>query len=208
MTDPATTHGLTHRQAVLLTAHHEAAHAVVALHLGLTVDHLNIIQTIDEDGAWNVGGITYVVYHPSRADHFALQGAAGGLAAMHWLQKNRLDTDANSAAANADHDRHDIHTLLDNDGIHTDWNDVRRRSHDLVQMLWPQITAVAHDAATHPRMTGTEITEVLDDQAHMLADQILGLDNDSFTGDWHKALQDTAARWACTPATAQTTAAA
>lgn len=44
-------------------------------------------------------------------------------------------------------------------------------------------------------------TPVTDDQARLLAEQIIGSDIDhAWTGDWHQTLKDTAARWATTPA--------
>lgn len=56
-------------------------------------------------------------------------------------------------------------------------------------------------------MATTDLTTVTDDEARMRVFQIIGSDippdTAAFTGDWHKALKTTAARWG-QPTTAST----
>jgi hypothetical protein len=148
---------LTRDQIRLLLAHHEAAHAVIAVHHGLQVTSLEILQRTEDHGGWSTGGITYVTYFPQEAHQFALQGAAGELAALRWLDKQGLTSEETIAAATADHDRDDVIELLARDGIQTDWTQVCSRAQTEVDALWPQISAVAKAAADKGRLTGVEI---------------------------------------------------
>ncbi|MGW4270851.1 hypothetical protein ACWEGQ_00435 [Streptomyces seoulensis] len=56
-------------------------------------------------------------------------------------------------------------------------------------------------------MTGPEFATAhgndssTDDQARLLAEQILGSTDHAWTGDWHQTLQNAAAHWATQPAT-------
>ncbi|MGW9245754.1 hypothetical protein [Streptomyces badius] len=151
---------LTRRQARLLTAHHEAAHAVVAVHHGLVVTSLELQECEGGGDGWSVSGITFVTYYPQLADEFALQGAAGELAALKWLNQERLEFPDALAAANADHDRDEIIELLAQDGIQVDWAEVRSRAHHLVDALWMQIGDVARAAAEGGHLTGREIVQI------------------------------------------------
>jgi hypothetical protein len=151
---------LSRTQILRLLAHHEAGHAVVAAHLGLAVTSLELHE-YDRDGAWSADGITYVTYFPRLADEFAVQGAAGELAAMKWLDERGLLSDETAVAASADHDRTEVVELLAEDGIRVSWPDVRSRALDLVAALWPQIEAVASAAAVKGRLTEAEIADLL-----------------------------------------------
>lgn len=148
---------LTRKQVLLLLAHHEAAHAVIAVHHGLEVTSLEVLHRTEQGGTWSIGGITYVTYFPREATEFALQGAAGELASLKWLDEQGLVSEETIAAAAADHDRDEVLQLLARDGIQTDWPEVRGRAQTQVDALWPQITAVAHAAAEKGRLTGAEI---------------------------------------------------
>lgn len=148
---------LTREQILLLQAHHEAAHAVIAVHHGLEVTSLEILQHTEDHGGWSIGGITYVTYFPHEADEFALQGAAGELATLRWLDEQGLTSEETIAAATADHDRDDVIQLLTQDGIQIFWPEVRNRAQAEVDALWPQISAVAQAAAEKGRLTGVEI---------------------------------------------------
>ncbi|MFW3477456.1 hypothetical protein [Streptomyces microflavus] len=152
---------LTRAQVLLLQAHHEAGHAVIAIHHGLQVTSLEILHRTEDHGGWSIGGITYVTYRPSHADQFALQGAAGELAGLRWLNEQGLTSEETIAAATADHDRDDIVQLLAQDGIHTDWPEVRSRAQTQVDALWSQISTIAHVSADKGRLTGGEITRLL-----------------------------------------------
>ncbi|MFE3381312.1 hypothetical protein [Streptomyces anulatus] len=152
---------LTRDKIQALQAHHEAAHAVIAIHHGLEVTSLEILQHTEDHGGWSIGGITYVTYFPHEAHQFALQGAAGELAALRWLDKQGLTSEETIAAATADHDRDDVIQLLARDGIQIDWAEVRSRAQTEVDALWPQISAVALAAADKGRLTGAEIIRLL-----------------------------------------------
>ncbi|MFJ3699518.1 hypothetical protein ACIPW9_36240 [Streptomyces sp. NPDC090052] len=147
-------------QVLLLQAHHEAAHAVIAVHYGLEVTSLEILQRTEDHGGWSIGGITYVTYFPHEAHQFALQGAAGELAALTWLDKQILTSEETIAAATADHDRDDVIQLLAQDGIQISWPQVRDRAQTEVDALWPQVSAVAQAAAEKGRLTGAEIVRI------------------------------------------------
>lgn len=148
---------LTREQVLLLQAHHEAGHAVIAVHHGLEVTSLELLPRTEDHGGWSIGGITYVMYFPHEADEFALQGAAGELASLKWLDNQGLTSEETIAAATADHDRDDIIQLLTQDGIHISWPQVRTRAQTQVDALWSQISAVAQAAAEKGRLTGVEI---------------------------------------------------
>ncbi|MEU9470445.1 hypothetical protein AB0D78_28275 [Streptomyces avermitilis] len=156
-----TAFSLSQAQVLLLQAHHEAGHAVVAMNEGLPVISLEIRQHDGTDGSWSIDGITYMTYLPRLADGFALQGAAGELAALRWLDENGLRSEEIVAAANADHDRDQVIELLTQDGIRISWPDVRNRAQNLVRALWPQIRTVAHAAAEKGRLTEAEITNLV-----------------------------------------------
>lgn len=150
---------LTRAQILQLLAHHEAGHAVVAAHCGLAVTSLELHE-YNRGGDWSAGGITYVTYLPRLADGFAVQGAAGELAAMRWLGEQGLLSDETAIAASADHDRTEVIELLAEEGIRVSWPDVRARASGLVVALWPQIKAVA-SAAAKGRLTEEEIAALL-----------------------------------------------
>lgn len=160
MAAPVHAPSLTRVQILQLLAHHEAGHAVVAAHQGLAVTSLELHQH-NRGGAWSAGGITYVTYFPRLADEFAVQGAAGELAATKWLDEQGLLSDETAVAASADHDRTEVVELLAEDGIQVSWPDVRSRALDLVAVLWPQIEAVASAAAVKGRLTEAEIADLL-----------------------------------------------
>ncbi|WP_030188125.1 hypothetical protein [Streptomyces violaceorubidus] len=151
---------LTRQQALLLTAHHEAAHAVIAHHKGIQLISLHLDNTGDAD-TWHVGGITHVIYHPSLAAQFATQGAAGEIAALKWLDDHGLRTPATEDLANADHDRDDVLSLTAKDGIRIDWSAAQHRAQTLVRSLWPQISAVAHAAAESGDLTSAQVIELI-----------------------------------------------
>lgn len=151
---------LTREQVLFVQAHHEAAHAVIAVHHGLEVTSLEVQQHTEEDGAWSIGGITYVTYFPREADEFALQGAAGELASLKWLDEQGLQSEETIAAVTADHDRDEVIELLAQHGIQICWPDVRDRAQGEVNALWAQISAVAHAAAEKGRLTGAEIVRL------------------------------------------------
>lgn len=152
---------LTQHQALLLNAHHEAAHAAVATYHGLPVISLDLQVHTDKNGAWSIGGITYVTYFPRLADQFALQGAAGELAALKWLNEQGLHSAETAAVANADHDRDEVIELLAQDDIHICWSEIRVLAQAQVDYLWAHISAVAHAAAESGRLTGPEIDGLL-----------------------------------------------
>ncbi|MER5277790.1 hypothetical protein ABT025_18805 [Streptomyces sp. NPDC002809] len=152
---------LTQEQVLLLQAHHEAGHAVIAIHHGLEVTSLELLPRTEDHGGWSIGGITYVTYFPHEAHQFALQGAAGELAALKWLDEQGLHSEETIAAATADHDRDDVIQLLTRDGIQISWPQVRDRAQTQVDALWSQISAVAHAAAENGRLTGAQINRLL-----------------------------------------------
>lgn len=152
---------LTQRQALLLNAHHEAAHAVVATYHGLPVTSLDLQVQTGKNGAWSIGGITYVTYFPRLADQFALQGAAGELAGLKWLNEQGLHSAETAAVANADHDRDEVIELLAQDDVHICWSEIRVRAQAQVDYLWARISVVAHAAAESGRLTGPEIDGLL-----------------------------------------------
>lgn len=158
--DVAYAPSLTKAQVILLQAHHEAAHAVVAHHAGMQVNSLHVQENDDEAG-WSIGGITYVVHHPRQATPFALQGAAGEIAALKWLDDHGLRTAETEAAANADHDRDEVIAILAEDGITVDWSTICDAARNEVNGFWPQITAVAQAAAEQRDLTCEQITDLI-----------------------------------------------
>jgi hypothetical protein len=156
---PALAPSLSRAQVLLLLAHHEAGHTVVAIREGLSVASLELREYMEGD-AWSADGVTYMTYFPRLADGFALQGAAGELASLRWLDENGLRSEGTVAAANSDHDRDAVIELLASDGIRISWTDVRNRAQDMVRALWPQIRAVAHAAAEKGRLTEAEIVKL------------------------------------------------
>ncbi|MGW6308996.1 hypothetical protein [Streptomyces niveus] len=124
------------------------------------VTSLDVQEYTGENGAWPVGGITYVTYFPALAHEFAVQSAAGELAALKWLDQHGLHSQDAIAAANEDHDRHEVVELLGHDGIHIHWAEVRSRAHGMVNELWPQVTAVARAAVEKGRLGGDEIAQL------------------------------------------------
>ncbi|MFD9443393.1 hypothetical protein [Streptomyces sp. NPDC060001] len=158
--DVAHAPSLTKDQVILLQAHHEAAHAVVAHHAGMQVNSLHVRQSGDAAGWW-IEGITYVVHHARQATPLALQGAAGEIAALKWLDNHGLRTAETEAAANADHDRDDVTAILAEDGITVDWPSICDAARNEVNVFWPQITAVAHAAAEQGDLTAEQITDLI-----------------------------------------------
>jgi hypothetical protein len=155
---------VTREQFRMLIAHHESAHAVVALIGGLRLVSTEIREGTDENGEWGIDGITYVEYHPSQPLAFALQGAAGEAAAFQWLEKQGLPL---LKAASADHDREDVIAVLAEDGFQIGlterepgdaaWSAIRLRASRKVQMLWPEITAVASALVEKGHLAGAEV---------------------------------------------------
>jgi hypothetical protein len=160
---------VTRNQFRLLVAHHESAHAVVALLGGLHLVSTEIREGVDENGEWGIDGITYVEYHPSQPLTFALQAAAGEVAAFRWLEDQGLSF--LRKAASADHDRDDVIAVLAEDGFQVcladgdpgdaAWSTIRLQATHKVQMLWPEITAVASALVEKGRLTGTDVARLL-----------------------------------------------
>lgn len=159
---PELTHApsLTPDQVMLLQAHHEAGHAVVAHHAGLQVNSLHVQRNSDTESSW-FEGITYVVYLPRMATQFAVQAAAGEIAAIKWLDDNGLFSPETQAAANADHDRDETIDLLAEDGICIDWTTIQDAARNEVNGFWAQISAVAQAAAAKGDLTANQIIDVI-----------------------------------------------
>lgn len=164
MTDCASAPSLSREQILLLLAHHEAGHAVVALHHELQVASLELFE-YDNGGRWSADGITYVTYLPSLATQFAVQAAAGQIASLKWLEQQGLLNEETLAAANADHDRDETIELLAQDQIIASWPDTCDLAADLVSALWWKIAAVAEAAAKNGYLTGQQIAALADGAA-------------------------------------------
>ncbi|MFF3840786.1 hypothetical protein [Streptomyces sp. NPDC001930] len=162
---------LSRSQIRLLLAHHEAAHAVVAMLGGMRVTSLELREYTEDEG-WSADGITFVTYFPRLSRALAVQGAAGELAAVKWLEENGLHSEETVAASKADHDRDEVIELLAENDLRiglteadpgdVSWPAVRAIAEALVHRLWPQISTVAHaviDRGGH--LTGDEITHLL-----------------------------------------------
>ncbi|MFW3477480.1 hypothetical protein [Streptomyces microflavus] len=151
---------LTRAQVLLLQAHHEAGHAVIAIHHGLQVTSLEILHRTEDHGGWSIGGITYVTYRPSHADQFALKAppenwrpAMAERAGPHIRRDHRR---------RHRRPRPRRHRPAPRPGRHPHrLARVRSRAQTQVDALWSQISTIAHVSADKGRLTGGEITRLL-----------------------------------------------
>ncbi|MCX5159977.1 hypothetical protein OOK39_11905 [Streptomyces sp. NBC_00264] len=162
--------GLTHDQALLGTAFHEAGHAVLALVHGMHLMSSEVVVWLSAPGQSTVTGRTSCSaariedVHPWR---FAAQAAAGSLAQVRYLMDYGLWTPGRAAACPGTHDRDHAVDVLAGMGYQLgvghipaggkSWGQVRGMAWRRVDRLWPQIRIVAHAMYEHTRLTGEEI---------------------------------------------------
>ncbi len=164
-----TASGLTHEQAHLGMAFHEAGHAVLAMAYGMHVLNAEVIAWISAPGQSTVTGRTSFEarledIHPWR---FAAQAAAGQVAQVHYLMAYGLWTPQRAVHCAADHDREQAIDVLAAYGrrlgrYHVpeggkSWGMVRGMARRRVARLWREIRTVAHAMDERSLLTGDEI---------------------------------------------------
>ncbi|MFC7933554.1 hypothetical protein [Streptomyces cinereoruber] len=162
--------GLTHDQALLGTAFHEAGHAVLALVHGMHLVTSEIVAWMSAPGQSTVTGRTNFSaariedVHPWR---FAAGAAAGSLAQVRYLMDYGLWTPERAAACPGTHDRDHAVDVLAGMGYRLgighvppggkSWGQVRGMAWRRIDRLWPQIRTVAHAMHENTKLTGDQI---------------------------------------------------
>ncbi|MZE56038.1 hypothetical protein GTY86_33175 [Streptomyces sp. SID5770] len=162
--------GLTHDQALLGTAFHEAGHAVLALVHGMHLVTSEIVAWMSASGQSTVTGRTNFSaariedVHPWR---FAAGAAAGSLAQVRYLMDYGLWTPERAAACPGTHDRDQAVDVLAGMGYRLgvghvpvggkSWGQVRGMAWRRIDRLWPQIRTVAHAMYEEASLTGEQI---------------------------------------------------
>ncbi|MFF8961371.1 hypothetical protein ACF1BK_01245 [Streptomyces globisporus] len=165
----AATH-LTHEQAHLGTAFHEAGHAVVAMSYGMHVVSSEVIAWVSAPGQSTVTGVTSVSVESLEAIHpwrFAAQAAAGEIAQVQYLMVHGLWTPQRAMACAAAHDRDQAVDVLASLGYRLDpgrvpaggksWAMVQGMARRRIGYLWREIRTVAEAMDKRTMLTGDEI---------------------------------------------------
>ncbi|KJY36240.1 hypothetical protein [Streptomyces katrae] len=161
---------LTHEQARLGLAFHEAGHAVLSMAYGMRVIHSQVIAWQTADGTMAVTGNTRHVAAGVSPWRYAAQCAAGELAHVRYLKQDGLWTPELEAGCVALHDRELAIDVLAQFGYHLgrghtprggkSWPTIQAVANRTVALLWPHITTVAHAMDQRTKLTGGEIADL------------------------------------------------
>ncbi|MEU9415358.1 hypothetical protein [Streptomyces sp. NPDC048272] len=160
---------LSYEQTRLLTAFHEAGHAVLSMACGMHVV-VSEITAWQQHGGWAVTGRTNAEARDVDAWEFAAECAAGELASLHWLRIQGLWTPKRAVACVADHDRELAIDVLSSHGCRLgryeapeggkSWAAVQAMAAARMHRMWGEITAVAHAMDARNALTGAEIADL------------------------------------------------
>ncbi|MGW7412789.1 hypothetical protein [Streptomyces sp. NPDC054863] len=159
-TRTARTNSLTREQVRRGNAFHEAAHALVGMAYGISLQRILLTETPlpDSDGGVVMSGL--VTWNPCWVDEveFAVQYAAGAIAEQRQFDAAGLDAEAAEC-----HDRDAAVAVLtqsDYDFVLSGtapaggvtWEQITARAQQRVSSLWPEITLVAEALLAAPGM--------------------------------------------------------
>ncbi|MET9697743.1 hypothetical protein ABZY31_12530 [Streptomyces sp. NPDC006529] len=160
---------LSYEQTRLITAFHEAGHAVLSMACGMHVVVSEVVAWQRPEG-WSVTGRTNTDARDIDPWEYAAECAAGELASLHWLRTNGLWTPERAASCVADHDREQAIDVLASNGYglgrdHTpeggkSWAAVQAMAVARMHRMWGEITAVAHAMDAQDTLTGAEIADL------------------------------------------------
>ncbi|MFF4350889.1 hypothetical protein [Streptomyces sp. NPDC001530] len=158
---------LTHEQARLGMAFHEAGHAVLSMAYGMHVITSEVIAWNTENGGWRLTGNTAHQAQNTPPWQFAAQAAAGELAHINYLMIYGLWTPERAAACASPHDRDQAIDILGQFGFRLgrnyvpedgkSWGMVRGMARRKVAHLWHEIRTVALAMDENTVLTGNEI---------------------------------------------------
>lgn len=161
---------LTHEQARLGMAFHEAGHAVLAMAYGMHVASAEVIAWENDRGGWSLSGNTVHEAVNTPPWRFAAMCAGGERAQLRYLHKRGLWTPERAAACAADHDREQAIAVLAQFGYrlgrdHTpeggkSWATICAVADRTVRLLWAEIALVAHAMDARTLVTGEEIADL------------------------------------------------
>jgi hypothetical protein len=164
---------LTKRQLIAGIAHHEASHAVTGMHYGMSLARTRV-YTIDVNGYMGWTGTTTWNTSNVLCFNLAVELAAGAAAGTRYLRDNDLLTPLTAEDVAAPHDRDMAFSALAEANYPitlrgpapeggTTWEHVEAAASDLVNAMWPQITAVAEGLIANQcrELTGDQVANLI-----------------------------------------------